>query len=195
MPPATHWSQRDCQVVKMKTENLEEEESYLKLGRKSSRRDVFSICGKLLGYHPVRGSLRIACSYLKCQADGENWKEKLEVKVKSTLKEILKRVRKEDPVRGTWEVPTGEKGSIWCDASNLAMGVLLDIEGNIVEVAALIRKKKDLAHINIAELEAVLRGINLALKWNLKDLEITIDSVTVVNWLKSIISKREQVNY
>ena len=62
-------------------------------------------------------------------------------------------------------------------------------DGNIIEDAARIQKKKDLCDINIVELEAVLRKINLALKWNLKDLEIKTDTMKGVNWLKSIILK------
>ena len=42
-----------------------------------------------------------------------------------------------------------------------------------------LRKKDDYGHINIAELEAVVRGVNLALKWGLREIEVVTDSATV----------------
>ena len=49
------------------------------------------------------------------------------------------------------------------------------------------RKAADSSHINVAELDAVLRGVNLALKWSLKTLEVITDSVTVHGWINSVI--------
>ena len=71
-------------------------------------------------------------------------------------------------------------GVPWCDASALAMGILLEINGAIVEDAAWLWKKDDFNHINVTELEAVLKGINLALKWNLTEVELKTDSAIVV---------------
>ena len=44
---------------------------------------------------------------------------------------------------------------VWCDASDLAMRVVLEIGGTEVEDASWMRKKK-YNHNNVAELEAVL---------------------------------------
>lgn len=74
-------------------------------------------------------------------------------------------------------------GRVWSDASSLAMGTVLEIGGVDVEGAAWLRKENDATHINVAELEAVNRGINLALKWNSKKLNLLTDSVTVYGWL------------
>ena len=49
----------------------------------------------------------------------------------------------------------------------------------MAEDAAWLRKKDDYDHINIAELEAVVRGVNLALKWGLREIEVVTDSATV----------------
>ena len=47
----------------------------------------------------------------------------------------------------------------------LALGALLEIGGGVTaEDAAWLRKKDDSAHINVAELDATKKGINLALK-------------------------------
>ena len=37
-----------------------------------SRRELFSVCGKLVGPYPVAGWLRVACSYIKRHAEGLN---------------------------------------------------------------------------------------------------------------------------
>ena len=38
----------------------------------------------------------------------------------------------------------------------------------------------------MVELEVVLKGINLALKWNLAKIELETDSATIVGWIKTI---------
>ena len=43
----------------------------------------------------------------------------------------------------------------------------------------------------MAELEAVLKGVNLALKWELARLTIKTDSATVNGWLKSVIDEEK----
>ena len=96
-------------------------------------------------------------------------------------------------MKGIWHVHRSNHGVIWCDASSLALGVLLEMNGVAVEDAAWLRKKEDFNHINVAELEAVLKGINLALKWGLKDVELKTDSPTVVGWVKTVISNDKRV--
>lgn len=46
------------------------------------------------------------------------------------------------------------------------------------------RKVDDGAHIYLAELDAVILGVNLALKWKFKTLTLYTDSATVFGWLK-----------
>ena len=82
---------------------------------------------------------------------------------------------------------------MWCDASSLALGVAVEIEGQIVEDAAWLRKRDDSGHINVAELDAVVKGLNLALKWNLQSVEIMTDSMTVLRWLKTILDDESRV--
>ena len=79
---------------------------------------------------------------------------------------------------------------ICTDASNLAVGVVLEVEGHALEDASWLRAKDSAAHINLSELDAVIRGLNLAMKWG-KFFEIMCHSAVVrclVNgWLKSVI--------
>jgi ribonuclease HI len=72
----------------------------------------------------------------------------------------------------------------------LATSACIEIDGIIVEDAAWLRPQKNSSHINVAELEAVIKGITMALKWNLSDLEILTDSGTVHGWMKSSLEDR-----
>ena len=64
------------------------------------RRELFSICGKLTGHYPIAGWLRIACSYIKRQVEGEKWDDMVGERTTATMKEVLKEVEREDPVKG-----------------------------------------------------------------------------------------------
>jgi hypothetical protein len=85
------------------------------------------------------------------------------------------------------------EGRVWCDKSSLVIRVSLEIGGAIVEDASWLRKENDPAHINLAELDAVVKGINLALKWEVKELEVRTDSATVFGWLKSILTNERRI--
>ena len=61
----------------------------------------------------------------------------------------------------------------------------VEIDGVIVEDGAWMRKKDDNAHINLSELDAILKGVNMALKWSVSDINIKTDSATVYGWLNS----------
>ncbi|XP_067942815.1 uncharacterized protein [Watersipora subatra] len=51
----------------------------------------------------------------------------------------------------------------------------------------LLRKESDYSHINVAKLEAVGRGVNLAIAWGFKTFALAVDSLTVVNWMSNTI--------
>ncbi|XP_005105723.1 uncharacterized protein LOC101847362 [Aplysia californica] len=161
---------------------------------KVTKRELFSICGKLTGHYPVAGWLRIACSYIKRRANGTNWEEIVDDEVEKMLKEMLSRLTNEDPVKGKWYVPKATKGTVWCDASSIGYGVLLEVNGNAVEDAAWLRKPSDFDHINVAELEAVMKGVNMAIKWNISEIEVITDSATVAGWIKTVLSEERKVH-
>ena len=87
---------------------------------------------------------------------------KYQLILREMIREVLARMSKEDPVKGVWEVNGGESGVAWCDASSLSVGYYLQIDGHVVEDCAWLRR--DVAHICVAELEAAIKGIRLALK-------------------------------
>ena len=152
-----------------------------------TRRQLFSVCGRLVGHYPVCRWLRVACSYVKRESEGKSWDDYIGKRAEGIIGEIVKRVIEEDPVRGEWTVEDTREGKVWCDASSLALGVALEIGGVIVEDAAWLRKVADVGHINVAELDAVLKGVNLALRWDLTSIQIMTDSATVLSWLRSIL--------
>ena len=41
----------------------------------------------------------------------------------------------------------------------------------------------------MAELDAVLKGINLAIKWGLREIEIRMDSAMVLSWVTSTMEE------
>ena len=84
-----------------------------------------------------------------------------------------------DPVYGHWQVDMSSQAAVWVDASSLAMGAAIEIGGSIVEDAAWLRTAEDVTHINLSELEAAIKGINLACKWGLKCFTLFTDSATV----------------
>ena len=75
----------------------------------------------------------------------------------------------------------------------LAYGVVLEVDYKKIEDGCWLRKEKDPMHINIAELEAILKGVNMALQWGFKSMIICTDSASVFSWLKSIIDKDRPV--
>lgn len=158
-----------------------------------SKRELFSICGSLVGHYPVAGWLRIACSYVKRRSEGATWDDFVGDEAVGMIGDVLARVHDEDPVRGYWFVERGKSGVVWCDASCLGVGAAVEVNGRIIEDAAWLRKKDDYNHINVAELESVLKGINLAIKWGLQDLEVKTDSATVCGWMKTVITEDRRV--
>ena len=163
-------------------------------GTTLTKRGVFSLCGRLVGHYPIAGWLRPHCSYLKRLCGGGAWDAPVDECVSKMAVELLRRVNKEDPVRGRWNVNPNGVVTVWTDASSLALGVVLEIDGSVVEDASWLRKKTDQMHINVAELEAVGRGINLAIAWGFKAFAIATDSRTVLSWLDDTVEARERVH-
>ncbi|XP_067949570.1 uncharacterized protein [Watersipora subatra] len=112
------------------------------------------------------------------------------------LDEVSDKLKKHDPVFRQWIVNDLTKGKIWCDASSLAIGVCLEMDNQVVEDASRLRGNNDSAHINLAELDGVVKGINLAIKWKLLNATVMTDSATVCGWVKPVLtdSKRPKVS-
>ena len=157
-----------------------------------TRRQLYSMCGRLVSHFPVAAWLRVACSYLKRLTSEFEWDENLPVSVVSMCTDLLNRVKQNDPCRGHWRVES-IGCNMWCDASSIALGVVMEVDGQVVEDNAWLRKKDDAAHVNVAELDAVLKGINLAIQWNMKMISVKSDSTSVVCWLDGVINNTQRV--
>ncbi|KFD58278.1 hypothetical protein M513_01041 [Trichuris suis] len=159
-----------------------------------TRRSVFSYCGRLTGHFPVCGWLRVAVAFIKrtVTAATSSWDEAVEDGwLKPLLNEIAARVSREDPVRGRWDV-SGNQARVWVDASALAIGAALEVDGSIVEDSAWLRPN-DARHINMAELDAVIKGLNLALSWKMRSIELMTDSSMVFRWISDGLSGRARL--
>jgi len=54
-------------------------------------------------------------------------------------------------------------------------------------------EKNDYNHIIVAELDTVLQGINVVLKWSLQNIEVRTESATVVGWLNSVVMAEKRI--
>ncbi|KFD46110.1 hypothetical protein M513_13005 [Trichuris suis] len=159
-----------------------------------TRRVVFSYCGKLVGHLPVCGWLRVATAFAKRKANDAtaSWDEVIDDdELRTLLLEIAAEVNVRDPARGRWDV-SGKEARVWVDASSLAVGVALEVGGSIVEDAAWLRRD-EACHINMAELDAVIKGLNLALSWQMNVIELMTDSSTVHRWISDGLSGRTRL--
>lgn len=102
----------------------------------------------------------MAGSYVKRRAEDMSWEDQLR---ETTIKMMQDRVSSEDPFGGRWNAPMSVKGVVWCDTRSIATGMILETDDKTV-VAWL---REDYNHNNVAELDAVLKGVKLALKWSL----------------------------
>ena len=78
------------------------------------------------------------------------------------LEDTVQRVERNDPGKGRWDV-VGEEATVWVDASSLALGIVIEVDGNVVEDASWLRSENSSSHMNMAELDAVITGANAAL--------------------------------
>ena len=82
---------------------------------------------------------------------------------------------------------------MWVDASMLALGVALEVAGEIVEDGCWLRPN-DGTHINIAELDAAIKGVNLAILWGMSHIQLMTDSRTVYHWVTDTLSGKARCN-
>ena len=151
---------------------------------------MFSFCGKLIGHLPVCGWLRVATAFMKRRVNSSTstWDEEIhDESLRAMLEDTVRRVKQNDPSKGRWDV-AGEEATVWVDASSLALGIVIEVDGHVVEDASWLRPEDSSSHINMAELDAVIKGVNAALAWKLKKLHVRTDSLTVYYWISNALS-------
>lgn len=158
-----------------------------------TKRELFSLCGRLTGHYPVASWVRPHCSLLKRLGTDGHWDKPVSDDVRRLAVDLLKRCHADDPVSGGWRVNRDGQVTVWTDASSIALGVAIQVDDSVVEDASWLRKKSDSLHINVAELEAVARGINLAILWGFTTFTVATDSRTVLSWMDSTVEGRDRV--
>jgi len=161
-----------------------------------TRRKIHSFVGETVSHFPVAGKARIMCSMLQRMTASEHvsWDDTVSEKILRAYKIVKDYIsEKGDPCNGKWLVDKEEKMNIWTDASSIAIGVALEVDGNIVEDGSWLRPKNDSSHINRVELDAAIKGLNLAVKWGKRKFNLKVDSKAVFGWLKSVIDKTHNV--
>ena len=101
-------------------------------------------------------------------------------------------VTSDDPVRGIWSVSREELNAL-VDTSALATGVVLEKPGDVLEDAWWLRSTNDAHHINLAELDTTLKGLNLALQWRARIVHSHTDSVCIYHRLTNALTGRARV--
>ena len=91
------------------------------------------------------------------------------------------------------ENTTSYLGVVWTNASSLAAGVVVQLPcGDVIEDACWLRTDES-AHINMAELDAAIRGVNSAVAWGMRDIELRTDSATVHRWVDDALTGRARL--
>ena len=107
------------------------------------------------------------------------------------VSDMVRRVAENDPSRGRWNV-RGSEVTVWVDASSLAVGAVIAVDGDVIEDASWLRPE-DCGHINMAELDAVIKGVNMALTWGMRTLHLKTDSQTVLRWVTDALTGRSRL--
>ncbi len=69
----------------------------------------------------------------------------------------------------------------------------MEKNGAVIEDACWLRLTNDAAHINLAELNAVMKGVNLVLHWKVRKLCIHTDSLCVYHWISDTLTGKARV--
>lgn len=158
-----------------------------------TKRKIFSWCGQIIGHYPVCNWLRPACSYLKRISGKGGWDDEVSEEVVEIFRDLQNRVIRNDPVKGTWPVKDCDSGVVWVDASSLAVGAVVQIDEDVIEDGCWLRKVDDATHINLAELDGILKGLNMAINWKLRTIYMKTDSKAVYSWLTSILTGDKRI--
>ncbi|KAK4314260.1 hypothetical protein Pmani_014414 [Petrolisthes manimaculis] len=159
-----------------------------------TKRSVFSWCGQLVSHLPVCGWLRPAASFIKRKVTSltRPWDNETDnTELQAMVDNVVQRVSLHDPARGRWDV-SGTTATVWVDASSVALGVAVEVNDDIVEDACYLRQDES-AHINMAEMDAALKGLNLAVAWGMTHISLMTDSVTVHRWISDTLTGKARV--
>ena len=166
-----------------------------------THRSIFSLCGKLTGHLAVRGWLRIATAFVRRRVNSvtAGWdNETQDPPLIQMLSDIIVRMAQKDPAQkdpaqGNWSVD-GHEVTLWIDASSLATGIVVESGESLIEDACWLRPAREDKHINLAELNAMLRGINRVLQWKATVIHSKTDSACMHRWVTDALSGKARIH-
>ena len=104
------------------------------------------------------------------------------------MRNVTQRVTSHDPAKRTWNITTGERCVVWCDASSLITGVVIEIDEDIVDDISWVKPKDNRAHINKVELDSWFKKMQHPI------ISIRCDSASVCKWVESITSGDKRIH-
>ena len=72
-------------------------------------------------------------SYIKRKAEGSKGDDQVGEVAINMVHEVIAKVKDENLVKGHWHVIKTKKDIVWCDASSIAIGTVLEVDGKVVE--------------------------------------------------------------
>ena len=130
----------------------------------------------------------------KANAVTRGWDDSTEdAPIQQMVQETIARVMQSNPSQGLW-CTTGQDINVWVDTSSLAAGVLLECDDVVFEDVCWLRPTNNAQHINLAELDAALKGINLVLQLKCKVMHLKTDLVSVYHWLEDTLTGKTRVH-
>ena len=155
---------------------------------------TFFMCRKLIGHFSICSWLIVVAAAIKHRMTSvmSGWDEVHNVTLRCMITETMERVMQDNPMQGDWCI-NRNKLTIWVDASSQTMGVTLEDKGSIIEDACWLRPENDMLHINLVELDATLKGINLVLQWQAIVPHIIMDSACTQCWISDALTRRARL--
>ena len=69
----------------------------------------------------------------------------------------------------------------------------MKIDGHVIEDRSWLRPAGDTQHINVSELEATVKGLNLAVRWGATKVRLVTDSKPATSWLNNVVTNSYRV--
>lgn len=67
-------------------------------------------------------------------------------------------------------------------------GVMMEADRSVIEDVCWLCPMNNMQHINLTELDAVLKGVNLTLQWQVKMLHFMTDSACIHQWISNALT-------
>ena len=76
---------------------------------------------------------------------------------------------------------------------DVATGVVLEANGDVIEDHCWLWPMSDKHHINVAALDAAIKALSVAINWKLESVRLVTDSKTVHGWLSMLLGNVQRV--